>query len=78
MTTQNSLVKFAQTRISHDNLGQLSFVYSKHHPLAPSLPQAPPLQWLPTKLAEWIANNLQDELGFPNKADPRRGWNLPS
>ena len=32
------------------------------------------LQWLPTKLAEWIANNLQDELDFPNKADPRRGW----
>ena len=39
--------------------------YRKYHPA---------LQWLPTKLAEWIANNLQDELGFPNKADPRRGW----
>jgi len=26
------------------------------------------------KRAEWIANNMQDELGFPDKADPRRGW----
>ena len=34
----------------------------------------PALQWLPTKLAEWIANNMQDELGFPDKADPWRGW----
>ena len=34
----------------------------------------PALQWLPTKLAEWIANNMRDELGFPDKADPRRGW----
>ena len=42
-------------------------------------------QWLPTKaetkLAEWIAidlptwpNNMQDEMGFPDKVDPRRGW----
>lgn len=31
------------------------------------------LQWLPTKLAERIANKMQDELGFPDKADPRRG-----
>ena len=43
----------------------LEYAYRKHHPA---------LQWLPTKLAEWIANNLQDELGFPDKADPRRGW----
>ena len=43
----------------------LQYAYRKHHPA---------LQWLPTKLAEWIANNMQDELGFPDKADPRRGW----
>ena len=42
----------------------LEYAYRKHHPA---------LQWLPTKLAEWIANNMHDELGFPNKADPRRG-----
>ena len=45
----------------------LQYAYRKHHPA---------LQWLPTKLAEWIANNMQDELGFPDKADPRRGWTL--
>jgi hypothetical protein len=31
-----------------------------------------------TKLAEWIGENLQDELGFPDKADqraePGRDW----
>ena len=43
----------------------LEYAYSKHHPF---------LQWLPTKLAEWIANNMQDKLGCPDKADPRRGW----
>jgi hypothetical protein len=36
------------------------------------------LQWLPTKLAQWIGENLQDELGFPDKADqraaPRTEW----
>ena len=26
------------------------------------------LQWLPSKLAEWTAENLQTELGFPDKA----------
>ena len=41
------------------------YAYHKHHPA---------FQWLPTKLAEWIANNMQDELGFRDKADPRRGW----
>ena len=43
----------------------LEYAYRKHHPV---------LQWLPTKLAEWIGENLQDDLGFPDKADPRRGW----
>ena len=27
------------------------------------------LQYLPTKLAEWIGENMQDELGFPDKKD---------
>ena len=43
----------------------LEYAYSKRHPV---------LKWLPTKLTEWIANNMQDELGFPDTADPRRGW----
>jgi hypothetical protein len=36
------------------------------------------LRWLPTKLAEWIWENLQEEFGFPDKADQRAepgiGW----
>ena len=47
----------------------LEYVYRTAHPA---------LRWLPTKLAEWIGENLQDELGFPDKADqraePGRGW----
>ena len=31
----------------------------------------PVLRWLPTKLAEWIGENMQDKLGFPDKADKR-------
>ncbi len=27
----------------------------------------PVLRWLPTKLAEWIGENLQEDLGFPDK-----------
>ena len=27
------------------------------------------IQDLPTKLAEWIGENMQDKLGFPDKAD---------
>ncbi len=33
---------------------------------------------VPTKLAEWIGENMQEELGFPDKADkraePGTGW----
>ncbi len=47
----------------------LQYVYRTAHPV---------LHWLPTKLAEWIGENLQDELGFPDKADqgaePGSGW----
>ncbi len=31
----------------------------------------PTLRWLPTKLAEWIRENLQEELAFQDKADKR-------
>ena len=47
----------------------LEYVYRTAHPV---------LRWLPTKLAEWIGENMQDELGFPDKADkraqPGSGW----
>ncbi len=36
------------------------------------------MHWLPTKLAEWIRENLQEEFGSPDKADqraePGTGW----
>jgi hypothetical protein len=34
----------------------LDYVYRTAHPV---------LHWLPTTLAEWIGENLQDTLGFP-------------
>ena len=47
----------------------LEYVYRTAHP---------DLLWLPTKLAEYIGENLQDVLGFPDKADKRAqlgaGW----
>ncbi len=44
----------------------LEYAYHKHHPV---------LQYLPTKLAEWIEENMQDELGFPDKVDPDK-WSV--
>ena len=44
----------------------LEYVYRKQHPV---------LQYLPTKLAEWIGENMQDELGFPDKKDPKK-WSV--
>ena len=44
----------------------LEYAYRKHHPV---------LQYLPTKLAEWIGENMQDELGFPDKQDPDK-WRV--
>ena len=38
---------------------RLQYVYRTAHPA---------LRWLPTKLNEWIGENMQDELGFANKA----------
>jgi hypothetical protein len=47
----------------------LKYVYRTAHPA---------LRWLPTKLAEWIGENMQDKLGFADKADTRAaagtGW----
>jgi hypothetical protein len=47
----------------------LEYVYLTGHPVLP---------WLPTKLAEWIGKNLQEPLGFPDKAArrarPGTGW----
>ena len=44
----------------------LEYAYRKHHPV---------LQYLPTKLAEWIGENMQDEFGFPDKKDPNK-WSV--
>jgi hypothetical protein len=33
------------------------------------------LQFLPQKLAEWIANNYAEELNVPPRPDPLRPWN---
>ena len=35
----------------------------------------PVLKILPTKLAEWIGENMHDELGFPDKQDPAK-WSV--
>jgi hypothetical protein len=47
----------------------LEYIYRTAHPA---------LRWLPTKLAEWIGENMQEELGFADKADkraePGTGW----
>ena len=47
----------------------MEYIYRTAHPT---------LRWLPTKLAEWIGENMQEELGFPDKADkraePGTGW----
>ena len=40
--------------------------YRKHHPVH---------QYLPTELAVWICENLQDELEFPDKRDPKK-WSV--
>ena len=44
----------------------LEYAYWKHHPVP---------QYLPTKLAEWIGEDTQDELGFPDKKDPKK-WSV--
>jgi hypothetical protein len=44
----------------------LEYAYSKYHPV---------LQYLPTKLAEWIGENMQEELGFPDREDQHK-WSV--
>jgi hypothetical protein len=44
----------------------LEYAYRKHHPV---------LQYLPTKLAEWICENMQEELEFPDREDSRK-WSV--
>ena len=41
----------------------LENAHCKHNPV---------LRYLPTKLAEWIGENMQDELGFPDKNDQNK------
>ena len=43
----------------------VEYVYRQSHPL---------LQFLPQKLAEWIANNYAVELNVPPRPDPSRPW----
>ncbi len=42
----------------------LEYMYRTSHPV---------LRWLHTKLAEWIGENLQEALGYPDKGDVRAG-----
>ncbi len=56
------LLKPMHQRIDHPDPNQPAYAeycYRKSHPA---------LQWLPTKLAEWVAANLREELGFADKA----------
>ena len=41
------------------------YLYSSSHPM---------LQFLPQKLAEWIANNYSEELNVPPRPDPSKPW----
>jgi hypothetical protein len=38
----------------------------------------PMLQFLPQKLAEWIANNYAEELNVPLRSDPTQPWSTPT
>ena len=42
-----------------------SIVYRSSHPM---------LQFLPQKLAEWIANNYAEDLNVPPRPDPSQPW----
>jgi hypothetical protein len=44
----------------------LQYTYQKHSPV---------LQYLPTKLAEWIGKNMQEELGFTDREDQHK-WSV--
>ena len=49
-----------------DSVVWLEYLYRKHHPV---------LQYLPTRVDEWIGENMQDDLGFPDKKDPNK-WSV--
>ena len=53
----------AITRLGAQDREWLEYAYLKLHPV---------LQYMPTKRAEWIGENMQDGLGFPDKQDPRQ------
>ena len=43
----------------------VEYVYCSSHPM---------LQFLPQKLAEWIANNHAEDLNVPPRPDPSKPW----
>ena len=43
----------------------VEYLYRSSHPM---------LQFLPQKLAEWIANNYSEELNVPLRPDPSKPW----
>ncbi len=59
-------------------LGEGQVPYKNWLEYVPYRTAHPTRRWLPTKLAEWIRKNLQEKLGFPDKADKRAepgiGW----
>ena len=52
-------------RLKPAAVGDLAYRFRDAHPM---------LRWLPTKLSEWVADNLREELGFPDKCDAR--WSV--
>ena len=63
------ILVYTQIYVFSDNICMDMYIYRTAHPA---------LRWLPTKLAEWIGENMQEELGVPDKADkraePGTGW----
>ena len=49
-------------RLKPAEVGDLGYIFRESHPM---------LRWLPTKLSEWVADNLREELGFPDKRGAR-------
>ena len=51
---------FSSSGINHTHDQTFQYAYRRYHPL---------LQFLPLKLAEWLAKNLSEELNLPNSGD---------
>jgi hypothetical protein len=49
-------------RLKPSEVGALAYRFRDAHPM---------LRWLPSKLSEWVAENLRSELGFPDKRGAR-------